>query len=256
MSPVVVIFHLHIEKTFFYQYRGVLKMDESSSFPATMRAWIHTRAGPPSQVLSLSSDVPTPTIKEPTDVLVSIIHAALNPGASIMMQLCPFFFRSKPAIPELDFSGTLVAAGSAALKSGRLAIGDPVFGSIGAGKHINAGSGALAEYVVVPVTNVARKPTSNASDAEAGGLGVAGCTSVALMEKAELNDGDSVLVNGASGGIGSMVVQMARGVVNNNGRVVAICSGQNADMVKALGADEVRHLQLRSGLSFAPKNPY
>lgn len=216
-------------------------MDTSrSSFPATMCAWKHTRAGPPSTVLSLSADVPTPTIKEPTDVLVRIGHAALNSGASIMMQLCPFFFRSTAAIPELDFSGTLVAAGSEALASGRLTVGDSVFGSVGAGQHIKAGSGALAEFVVVPVTNVSRKASDKETDAEAAGLGVAGCTAIALMEKAALKNGNSVLVNGASGGIGSMVVQMAKDVVNSNGKVVAICSGKNADMAKDLGADEVR----------------
>lgn len=210
-----------------------------NSVPRSMRAWIHLRAGQPATVLSLSSDMPTPTIKAPNDVLVRISHAALNPGASIIMQLCPFFFRSKPAIPELDFSGTLIAAGPAALESGRIAIGDSVFGSIGAGQHTKAGSGALAEYVVVPAANVARKPTGKASDAEASGIGVAGCTAVALVEKAALQSGDSVLVNGASGGIGSMVVQMAKCAVGANGRVVAVCSGTNASLVQELGADEV-----------------
>lgn len=158
-----------------------------------------------------------------------------------MMQLCPFIFRSKPAIPELDFSGTLVAAGSGALESGRLAIGDSVFGSIGVESHVKAGSGALTEFVVVPVANVA-KSNSDATDAEVAGLGVAGCAAVALMEKAELKIGNSVLVNGASGGIGSMVVQMARDAVGTSGRVVAVCSGTNTEMVKELGADEVRQL--------------
>jgi reticulon-4-interacting protein 1, mitochondrial len=213
-----------------------------SPSPATMLAWIQSRAGRPSEVLSLSSDVPTPATKEPTDVLIRISHAALNPGASIMMQLCPFFFRSNPSIPELDFSGTLVAAGSTALKSGRLVVGDSVFGSVGTEKHIKEGSGSLAQFVVVPEANVAPKPSSNATDAEAAGLGIAGCTAVALMEKARLQNGNSVLVNGASGGIGSMVVQMARDAVGTNGRVVAICSGTNAKMVKELGADEVRPL--------------
>jgi D-arabinose 1-dehydrogenase-like Zn-dependent alcohol dehydrogenase len=60
------------------------------------------------------------------------------------------------------------------------------------------------------------------------------------MEKSEMQQDNSVLVNGASGGIGSMVVQIARAVVKNNGRVVAICSGANAEMVRELGADEVR----------------
>ncbi len=159
-----------------------------------------------------------------------------------MMQLCPFIFRSKPAIPELDFSGALVAAGSAALESGRLAVDDSVFGSIGVESHIKAGSGALAEFVVVPVANVAKKPNSNATDTEVAGLGVAGCTALALMEKANLQNGNSVLVNGASGGIGSLVVQMARNAVGTNGRVVVVCSGTNTEMVKELGADEVRQL--------------
>jgi len=216
-------------------------MDPSpSGFPTTMRAWIHTRAGPPSTVLSLSSDVPTPTIKEPKEVLVRVSYAALNPGASIMMQLCPFIFRSKVVIPELDFSGTLVAAGSSALESGRLAVGDAVFGSVDVGTHVKTGSGALAEFVAVPAANVAKMPNNNATDAEAAGLCVAGCTAVELMEKAGLQNGNSVLVNGASGGIGTMIVQMARDAVGSNGRVVAICSAKNAAMVKELGADEVR----------------
>jgi reticulon-4-interacting protein 1, mitochondrial len=215
-----------------------------ASIPATMRAWVHSRAGRPSTVLSLSSNVTTPAIKDPNDVLVRISYAALNPGASILMQLCPFFLRPKIAIPELDFSGTLVAAGSSALASGRLAIGDSVFGSIGAGSHIKTGSGALADFVVVPVANVAKKPTSYATDAEAAGLGVAGCTAVALMDKADLKNGNSVLVNGASGGIGTMTVQLARDAVGTNGRVVGICSEANAGMVKELGADEVRQSTL------------
>ena len=212
--------------------------------PTTMRGWIHSSAGPPSKVLSLSSDVPAPTIKAPSDVLVRVSHAALNPGGSVMMQLCPFIFRAKPAIPELDFSGILVAASSAALDSGRLAIGDTVFGSVGVGKHVKESSGSLAEFVVVPMANVVRKPDRNATDAEAAGLGVAGCTALELVEKAGIQNGNSVLVNGASGGIGSMVVQMARDAVGTNGRVVAICSGRNVDMVRELSADEVRVLAL------------
>jgi NADPH:quinone reductase-like Zn-dependent oxidoreductase len=215
-------------------------MDKSSpSIPATMRAWIHSRPGKPSDVLELSSQIPTPTIKTPTDVLVRVSYAALNPGGSIMMQLCPFFLRSSPAIPEMDFSGVVVDAGEEALKSDRIAVGDHVFGSIGVGEHIKAGSGALAGYVVVPIANVLRKPSNNATDAEAAGIGTAGCTAMALMERCGLKNGDSVLVNGASGGIGATVVQIARDLVGKNGRVVAICSGGNAEMVRGLGADEV-----------------
>jgi NADPH:quinone reductase-like Zn-dependent oxidoreductase len=62
-----------------------------------------------------------------------------------------------------------------------------------------------------------------------------------LIEKAQLKSGDAVLVNGASGGIGTLVVQMAKDIVGESGRVVAICSGRNVELVKGLGADEVSY---------------
>lgn len=196
-------------------------------------------AGPPSGVLTLSLDVKTPTLNASTDVLVRISYAGLNPGGSIMMQLCPFLLRSKPAIPELDFSGVIVAAGTDVPRSRRLLPGTPVFGSVVVTAHLKAGAGALAEYVVVDHASVVQKP-ANISFEEGAGLGVAGCTALLLVEKAGLNKGDQVLVNGASGGIGTMVVQMARDAVGQEGKIVAVCSGRNVDVVKGLGADDVR----------------
>lgn len=83
-----------------------------------------------------------------------------------------------------------------------------------------------------------RKP-DNASFEQAAGLGVAGCTALLLVKKARLKRGDSVLVNGASGGIGTIVMQLVREVVGDSGRVVAVCSGRNLEMVGKLGANEV-----------------
>lgn len=77
------------------------------------------------------------------------------------------------------------------------------------GPHLSAGAGALAEYVAIDVTTVVKKP-DEASLEEAAGPGVAGCTALVVAEKAGLKKGDSVLVNGASGGIGHMVVQVAK----------------------------------------------
>ena len=62
-----------------------------------------------------------------------------------------------------------------------------------------------------------------------------------MLEKAQLKRGDAVLINGASGGIGTLVVQMAKDTVGESGRVVAICSGRNVELVKGLGADEVSY---------------
>ena len=203
-----------------------------------MRSWTYSRAGPPSTVLTLSDTNPKPTLTSPTDVLVRISYAALNPGLSKVIQLCPFLFRSNFAIPELDFSGTIVAVGSAVSETRHLEPGVPVFGSVGMIPHIRTGAGALAEYIKVAASAVVRKPDETPLK-EVAGLGVAGCTALVLLEKADLKKGDSVLVNGASGGVGTLVVQLAKDIVGESGRVVALCSGRNVEMVGKLGADEV-----------------
>jgi len=74
---------------------------------------------------------------------------------------------------------------------------------------------------------------------EAAGLPVVGITALSVMDLARVKKGERVMVNGASGGIGSLVVQMAKQAVGEEGRVVAVCSGRNEGMVKGLGADEV-----------------
>ena len=212
---------------------------QSTQLPETMRGWTQSRAGHPSQVLSISEITRPALIDSDNEVLIRISHAALNPGGSIILQLCPFLFRTNPSIAEMDFSGIIVDAGTATEQSEQLGKGDKVFGSVDAGKHIKDGIGSLAEFVVVPRSNVVKQPQTNATEAEAAGLAIAGCTALDLLDAASLKNGNSVLVYGASGGIGSMVVQMARDTVGSNGRVVAICSGGNADVVKVLGADEV-----------------
>jgi len=154
------------------------------------------------------------------------------------MQLCPSVLRSKPSIPELDFSGMVVDVGSDVPASRELRAGVSVFGSVLVGSHISAGIGALAEYIALPATSVVRKP-ENVSLEEAAGFGVSGCTALVLMDSAKIQKGDKILINGASGGVGSIVVQFAKEAVGEEGKVVAICSGGNVEMVKELGADEV-----------------
>ncbi|KAF2264311.1 zinc-binding oxidoreductase, partial [Lojkania enalia] len=202
-----------------------------------MKAWVHTRVGLPSDVLSLST-IPTPSISSPNQVLIRISHCALNPGASITMQLLPFYFRKSPAIPEMDFSGTVVQCGSQVLADRALKPGTYVFGSIPVSQHVRLTCGALAEYVVVEHTSVVRKP-SDAKLEEVAGLGIAGATALDLIKAAKLKKGDSVLVNGASGGIGHFAVQMCREAVGETGKVVAICSSNNVPWVKLLGCNEV-----------------
>ncbi|KAG4433027.1 hypothetical protein IFR05_011488 [Cadophora sp. M221] len=211
---------------------------EPSTYPKTMKAWIHTSTGAPEKALKFSPDLPTPKAPVGDEVLVKISHAALNPGGSIMMQICPMIFRAKPAIPEMDFSGTIIQLGPNVLESRNLKVGSEAFGSIVVGAHIGAGKGVLAEFVVVSAENVCLKP-ENISFEEAAGLSIAGCTALALVDAAKLEVGMKILINGASGGIGSMTVQMVRSVIGESGKIVAICSKANVELVKGLGADEV-----------------
>ncbi|KAK0113515.1 zinc ion binding [Cadophora gregata] len=209
-----------------------------STHPQKMKAWVHTSTGLPEKVLACSNDIPFPHSPVGEEVLVKISHAALNPGGSIMMQICPMLFRAKPAIPEMDFAGTIVQVGPIVPESQGLRAGTEVFGSVLVSSHIRAGKGSLAEFVLVSAENVCLKP-ENMSLKEAAGLPVAGCTALALFDSAKLEEGMKILINGASGGIGSMALQIARSAVGNSGKIVAICSKANIEMVKGLGADEV-----------------
>jgi len=147
-------------------------------------------------------------------------------------------FRTNPSIPEMDFSGTIVKTGNKVPVSRKLVGGAAVFGSIPIGQLITSGKGALAEYVAVPAENVCLKPDSVPYD-QAAGLPIAGISALSVIDLAKLKLGYRVLVNGASGGIGSMVVQLAKATVGEDGKVVAVCSSKNFEMVKGLGADEV-----------------
>jgi NADPH:quinone reductase-like Zn-dependent oxidoreductase len=206
----------------------------------TMQGWIHSRAGQPNQVLTLSSELPIPDELVEEEALVKISHASLNPGASVIMQLIPGLFRTKPSVPEMDFSGTIVKLGRDTRETGRLKVKTEVFGSVPVGAHVRAGKGSLAQYVVVSCEALYLKPESLPFE-QAAGLPIAGCTALALLDAAKIKNGSSVLVNGASGGIGSLFLQMAKQAVGETGKVVAICSGTNIEMVKDLGADEVRN---------------
>ncbi|KAF1828189.1 hypothetical protein BDW02DRAFT_268274 [Decorospora gaudefroyi] len=125
----------------------------TSSTGNAMKAWTHTCSGLPPDVLTLSS-LPVPTITAPTQILIQVSHCALNPGGSIIMQLLPFFFRASPAIPEMDFSGTVVSLGSGVPRDRKLEPGTPVFGTVPVSQHAKSTSGALAEYVVVDNTAI------------------------------------------------------------------------------------------------------
>ncbi|KAK3307783.1 uncharacterized protein B0T15DRAFT_508315 [Chaetomium strumarium] len=206
-----------------------------------MRAWIRRRRGPASAVLELADNIPTPAAPEPSssDVLIRVSHVSLQYSSELGMKLIPAYlppFITGPCIPELELSGEVVAAGGGAPAEVR-SPGTRVI----AFQHVPsmvAGRGVLAEYVRLPGGNVARievRGPDGREMAAASGINGAGSTALKLIRTAGLREGQTVLVNGASGSVGSVLVQLCklRGV-----RVVGVASGANEEMVRGLGVDE------------------
>ncbi|KAK6220051.1 zinc alcohol dehydrogenase [Colletotrichum tabaci] len=235
---------------------------------ATSRAWTFTARGSPRSVLSLVS-LPAPTLPPASSLLakakpvpdaddgyewllVKVAYAALNPGSRLYITMLPAVARAKTAVPELDLSGTVAdvwgpgtGPGSASgpnsamtTHNSRFAKGDRIAAFIPVSYGWPTGTGALAEHVVLPARYAVPVP-SHVPLRDASSVLTAGCTAAVTLRAAALKKGDRVLINGASGGIGSLAVQMARAAVGPEGYVVGVCSGRNAEMVRGLGADEV-----------------
>lgn len=208
----------------------------AGGLPSTMKAWIVTKNGEPKDALTLKHDQPVPTTPKGTNILIKVQWAALNPADVNFMATLPNWlpFRRNPIV-GLDFAGTVVKIGPSVPVSAEVKVGDEVCGALNV-MSVAVGKGSLAEYVEVPVEKVATKPKGLGAKEAAGALGTAGQTAFIMMREADVREGDRVLVNGASGGVGSILVQAAKA----KGAVVyGVCSKENGDMVKRLGADEV-----------------
>ncbi|HET9781295.1 MAG TPA: NAD(P)-dependent alcohol dehydrogenase, partial [Candidatus Dormibacteraeota bacterium] len=131
----------------------------------------------------------------------------------------------KPVILGTDFSGVVESVGSA-VRAFRP--GDEVFGG---------GKGAFAEYMCVSESRAIALKPSSVPFGDAGVVAVAGATALqAVRDHGRLERGQNVLINGASGGVGTFAVQIARAL---GGHVTAVCSTRNVEMVRALGAETV-----------------
>ncbi|KAE8356236.1 chaperonin 10-like protein [Aspergillus coremiiformis] len=217
---------------------------QPDSVPQYMRAWTFSRQGSAEQVLQLSEQHPTPTLRSDTSVLIRVTHVSLHPGTTIMMNFVPFFFRKAPSIAETDFAGVIISAGQAVPVTPSppnehryFPPGTAVFGSISVGSHLK-GAGALAEYLVVEMHSIARKPP-NISFAQAAALPVSGATALTLMDAAGVQPGDRVLINAPCGGIGHFVTQLVSQAVSKNGYIVGRCSAASFETAKALGCNDV-----------------
>jgi len=193
-----------------------------------MKAIQCTAYGPPD--LLQYTEVAKPTPKE-DEVLIKIHAAAANPLDWHRMRGDPVLVRLKdglrvPNDPRLgaDVAGEVEAVGSNVTE---FQPGDAVFGEV---------TGGFAEYTAAKAERLALKP-SNLTYEEAASLPVVGFTALqGLRDHGKMQAGQKVLINGASGGVGTITVQMAKAF---GAEVTAVCSGRNLAMVRELGADHL-----------------
>lgn len=195
-----------------------------------MKAAVYDRYGPP-EVLRIA-EVPVPVPRD-DEILVRVHAAAVGAVDSIARKGIPRQIRAylglrRPRIHVLgaDFAGEIAAVGANVT---RFAVGEQVFGTTA------PRFGAHAEYVCVPESGALAPKPAGLSHAEAAAL-VDGTARCFLRDKAKLHAGQSILVNGASGSVGTAAVQHARAV---GATVTAVCSGANEALVRGLGAEEV-----------------
>ncbi len=187
--------------------------------------------GSPSTVLRYE-DTDRPTIGS-ADVLVQVRAASLNARDWHLMRGDPYIAR--PTMPGMglrgpkgrilgtDFAGRVVAVGAAVSD---LRIGDDVYGEA---------DGAFAGYIAVSRDLVGAMP-ANLTHEQAAAVPLAGNTARECLREAGLQPGQRLLINGASGGVGTFAVQIAHAL---EAEVTAVCSARNADLVRDLGADHV-----------------
>jgi len=194
----------------------------------TMKAIVQDRYGGP-EALELA-EIDRPPLGD-RDALVRMHAASIHFGDQMIMRGKPKLFRpiygfGKPRsrVPGLDIAGTVEAVGTGVTRFGP---GEEVFGTC---------TGALAEYVGTPEEKLERKP-SNLTFEQAAAVPTSGLAALhGIRDAGKVQPGRKVLINGASGGVGTFAVQIAKAL---GAEVTGVCSTGNVELVRALGADQV-----------------
>ncbi len=200
--------------------------------PTQMRGLRQSAYGRPDTpgLLEVATDLPRPE-PGPGEVLVRVEAAGLDRGTWHLIRGLPYLYRlvegrrrPRRPVPGLDYAGVVEAVGA---EVDDLHPGDEVYGTA---------RGALAEHVVADPAKLARKPAS-LTFAQAAAVPVSAETALsALREQGQVQEGQTVLILGASGGVGTYAVQLAKAF---GAHVTGVCSGAKVDLVRSLGADEV-----------------
>lgn len=202
---------------------------QAANLPESMRAMAQHRYGGP-DVLQLEQR-PLPTVSD-DEVLVRVRAAGVDRGVWHLMAGLPYLMRvvgfglraPKNQVPGMDLAGTVAAVGRNVT---RFHVGDEVFG---------VGKGSFAEYAAAPEAKLAHKP-ANLSFEQAAALAISGMTALqGLRDVAKLQAGETVLILGASGGVGSYAVQIAKAL---GAEVTGVASTSKLEVVRSLGVDHV-----------------
>jgi NADPH:quinone reductase-like Zn-dependent oxidoreductase len=204
--------------------------DATSVFPVPkMRAVVHREYGS-ADVLRVE-EIERPTI-DADEVLIRVHAAGLDRGTWHLMAGMPYLFRlmgpglrrPKNPVLGLDVAGTVVAVGAGVT---RFDVGDEVFG---------VSKGSFAEYAAAREDKLARKPANLTFD-QAAVVAISGLTALqSLHDVGQVQAGQHVLIVGASGGVGTYAVQIAKAA---GAEVTGVCSTAKVDLVRSIGADHV-----------------
>ena len=197
-----------------------------------MKAFTWEKYGPPETLRMAEVEKPVPHAHA---VLVKVLAASVNPADWHSLRGKPLFSRAtlgllrpKHKILGGDIAGEVEAVGSGVTQ---FKPGDEVYANL-----LNHGYGGFAEYVSVPVDAMSSKP-GNLSFEEAAAVPMAAVTALqGLRHHGEIQPGQKVLINGASGGVGTFAVQIAK---SYGAEVTDVTSTRNIDLVRSLGADHV-----------------
>jgi NADPH:quinone reductase-like Zn-dependent oxidoreductase len=197
-----------------------------------MKAIQYYKYGPPSVLQVQEVAKPSPG---PNQILLKIKATSVNPldwhmyrGSPIFLRFMTGLFKPKNKFAGADAAGIVEEIGSEITD---LEIGDEVFGDL-----YPFGYCAWSEYALVETGGLVKKP-ANVSFQQAGVTGIAALTAYqALKHQLNIQENEHVLINGASGGVGTFAVQIAKAF---GAKVTGVCSAKNIEMVKNLGADEV-----------------
>lgn len=197
-----------------------------------MKAIVYEKYGPPDVLQLKDVEKPTPKAHE---VLVNVRAASVNPGDWHALRGTPFLqrletglFAPKAKILGADVAGTIEAVGS---NVDSFQPGDDVYGDL-----YWCGFGGFAEYVAIPEKSVALKPV-NLTFEQAAAVPQAAFTALhAVRDAGQVKAGQKMLINGASGGVGTFAVQIAKAF---GAEVTGVCSTRNLDLVHSTGANRV-----------------